>query len=278
MDILHLKNEPRIHQAVLTDDIPMLNKIAHDPVSLEQRNSLGFTAIEIARFLGKKECISILDPKHQHRRIKVQKKGAQETVKLSEAEFKAYFNVDYASHLKFSDYASFQNTLRNCPWILRSSFLGEDNRQQAYQYRNELSKGLAADVSIRWIDDELGHGLFANKNLHSGAYVGEFTGLVRRLFRRHPNTNEYCFHYPTRWWSWQYTVIDSLLEGNETRFINHSDTPNLQPLCACERSLLHIIFVTKEPIEAGTQLTYDYGKDFWKDRKKIEILDHRATL
>jgi hypothetical protein len=208
--------------------------------------------------------------KNKEHKITILKKGALQLSQLTQSEFNSYFNIDYYTHLQFLSEAAFQETLNNCPWILKTSYLGEENRQLASRFRKEIEQGFVANVSIRWVDEELGYGLYANKNLPAEAYIGKFTGLVRRLYRRHPDHNEYCFHYPTKWWSWKYTVIDALLGGNETRFINHSDTPNLQPLCVCDQNLLQIIFITRQPIKAGTQLTYDYGNDFWKHRRKIE--------
>ncbi|MGZ3634095.1 MAG: SET domain-containing protein-lysine N-methyltransferase [Parachlamydiaceae bacterium] len=208
--------------------------------------------------------------KNKEHKITILKKGALRLSQLTQSEFKDYFNIDYYNHLQFPSEAAFQETLNNCPWIIETSYLGEKNRQLFSRFRKEIEQGFVADVSIRWINEELGYGLYANKNLPAEAYIGEFTGLVRRLYRRSPDHNEYCFHYPTKWWSWKYTVIDALLGGNETRFINHSDKPNLQPLCVCDQNLLHIIFITDQPIKAGMQLTYHYGNDFWKHRRKIE--------
>lgn len=187
-------------------------------------------------------------------------------MELSEEGFKEYFNVEYCAHLRFPSLAAFRQALRDCPWILNRSSLGEENRMQAEQYQQELLDGTVAEVLIRWVDDDVGHGLFAEKDLPANTFIGEFTGLVRRLYRLNQDHNAYCFHYPTRFFSWHYTVIDGQTLGNETRFINHSDTPNLMPLALCERNLLHIVFVTTSLIKAGTQLTYDYGKDFWRYR------------
>lgn len=262
--------ESPLHCAVLADDYASVKALSKIPSLLNCKNFLGLTALELAQYLGKHTSERILSP-YEAKRIPVLKAGAQCAELLSHAQFKAFFQMKYCSHLYFPDYLFFQKVLKDCPWILRKSFLGEENRLLGQKYQNEVSKGFIADVAIKWIDETLGYGLFANCDFPENTFIGEFTGCVRRLYRQHPDQNEYCFHYPTRFWSWNYTVIDALKYGNETRFINHSDTPNLHPLCLCERNLLHIAFVTKRPIQAGTQLTYDYGKDFWKQRQKIAL-------
>ncbi|MBA2728780.1 MAG: SET domain-containing protein-lysine N-methyltransferase, partial [Parachlamydiaceae bacterium] len=198
-------------------------------------------------------------------------KGTDKLQKLSEKLFQQYFKVAYLPHLAFFDYEEFKRVLANCPWVLAKSFLGEENREQAKEFSSQLKSGHCANISIRWIDEQLEYGVFAETDMAAGTYIGEFTGAVRHLSRKHPTHNIYCFHYPTRFWSWNYYVIDALRMGNQMRFINHSDRPNLQPLCLCERRLLHIVFIAKVAIKAGEQLTYDYGQDFWKTREKIDI-------
>lgn len=263
-----MTREPPLHQAILNDDEATIQSVASDPHLLHRRNALGFTPLELASFLGKENCVQILGGCHPLK-IGIIKKGSSVREYLSETEFMSFFGVKYRRHLTFADYAFFQQVLKNCPWTLQSSVLGADNRALSLQYQLELASGAVADVTIQWIDDILGYGLFANQDFPTGTYIGEFTGRLRRLYRARSDANSYCFHYPTRFWSWNYMTVDALLEGNETRFINHNDTPNLEPLCASDRGLNHIIFVTSKLVQAGEQLTYNYGKDFWRNRNLL---------
>lgn len=262
--------ETQLHCAVLADDYTSVKALSKIPALANSTNFLGLTSLELAQYLGKQTSERLLSL-YESRRIPVMKPGAKQHEFLSRAQFKYFFHVTYCPHLFFPDYLLLQSVLKECPWTLRKSFLGEENRLQGEQYKRELSEGVVANVAIQWINADLGFGLFALQDIPAHTYVGEFTGLVRRLSRKKPDQNAYCFHYPTRFWSWNYTVVDALAYGNETRFINHSDHPNLNPLCICERNFLHIVFITKEFVLAGTQLTYDYGKDFWKQRQKIQI-------
>lgn len=264
------KREPPLHRAVIDNDPAKVRSLIRNTKIHEIKNALEFDPLEIAHFLGRREIVKILDPSYKPL-IKVLGKNEHQANQLNEKKFQEHFGVGYRSHLYFTDYSFFKETLNNCPWILKKSFLGEENREQGWTYRHQLYSGYKIDLTIKWISEELGYGAFTNIDLKSGDFIGEFTGKVRRLYRRKPDHNEYCFHYPTKLWSLKYTVIDALEEGNEMRFINHSDHPNLQPICLCERNLLHVVFVAKTDIKAGSQLTYDYGKDFWKHRKKIDI-------
>lgn len=261
--------EPLLHRAVLEGNEHLLKMASKDPQLRAQKNALGFDALEMAGYLGKIGAVKILQPQSDSK-ILVLRRGTSKLKILSAAEFKYFFGVVYCPHLFFPDYSFFQQTLKECPWTIRKSFLGQECRNLGRLYQKQLCEAKQIAVSVRWIDDQLGYGLFTEREIPPLSYVGEFTGLVRRLYRRNPNPNAYCFHYPTRFWSWDYTVIDASLYGNETRFINHSSKPNLQPMCACDRNLLHILFFSKDAIAAGTQLTYDYGQDFWLRRSPPE--------
>jgi hypothetical protein len=177
----------------------------------------------------------------------------------------------YWPFLHFDSLSTLEEVAVQCPWLISHTFWGVENREMGTEYKAKLWAGTVADVTIKWIDNEIGFGVFANQDFAEGAYIGEFTGGVRRLYRSNPEFNAYCFHYPTRFWSKKYYIIDASQGGNETRFINHSDDPNLIPMCLWDRSLLHVVFFAQKRIPKGTQLTYNYGRDFWKHREKLTL-------
>lgn len=266
--MMSYNDEPPLHRAVLMDDFAAIKLLSAYPEELHKQNQLGFNAKEIARYLGKKTALEIMQP-CSRKSIRVWRRGTSYPKMMDETEFRNFFFIDYLPYQRFSNYEAFRQVIKNCPWTLSYSFWGRENRELAVRYRSELDQAAIAETTIQWVNDELGYGLFAASDLPANSYIGEFTGNVRALYRTHPDANAYCFHYPTRLWSWQYTVIDAQKKGNETRFINHSDQPNLEPLCVCDRNLLHIIFVCKTDIKSGSQLTYNYGADFWRRRRKI---------
>ncbi|MBA3958167.1 MAG: SET domain-containing protein-lysine N-methyltransferase [Parachlamydiaceae bacterium] len=219
---------------------------------LKAINKWGFTALEWARLLGNEESphtSKVVLPRYKR------------TVDLNPKQFQTTFGARYLRHSHFESEARLEEVLRNCPLLIK--WLGTANREYARQYKKEIATGHVAEVIIRWIDDEIGYGLFADADLPEGAFVGEYTGVIRRIYRKAPDSNPYCMHYPTKWWSLKYFAIDSSTEGNELRFVNHSRSQaNLQPLCAMERNLLHWIFVTTCEVNKGEQLFFDYGDAF----------------
>jgi len=263
-------DETPLHLAVLDDDQLKAKELSQDPALLQAQNRLGFTALEIAQLLGKRKYVQILHPQLPQT-FKVLPKEQISPLELSEKEFEEFFNIRYLSHLRFATYQELKDVIHNCPWILKSSSLGQENRELGKKYREEILAGYTVEPTIQWVDDVFGYGAFAGQDLAPGTFVGEYTGLVRRLYRLHPDHNGYCFHYPTRFFSWKYYMVDALKEGNLLRFVNHSDEPTLEPLCLVDRGLLHLAFRTKGLIKRGAQLTFDYGTDYWKRREKFAL-------
>lgn len=264
-----LNDEPPLHKAVISENYSEIQHLATKKEEVSKINALGFSALEVAYYLNDKRAIELLSKGELTKRIPVQRKGSGIEI-FSTQEFESFFNIAYRSHLHFFDYKSFKSTIFHCPWIIRS-FLGEENRSLGLKYREEIRNGFVAPVTIKWIDDQIGYGVFADYDMPIDTYIGEYTGLVRGLSRIKPDYNAYCFHYPTKFFSWKYRIIDALQEGNELRFLNHSDHPNLKPICLSDRCLLHLTFKTARPIAKDEELTFDYGHDFWKRRESIKI-------
>ncbi|NGX43242.1 MAG: hypothetical protein K940chlam7_01536, partial [Chlamydiae bacterium] len=258
------EQETSLSAAILHDDLKTIKKLCGRKDHIYAKNYLGFDALEIAYYLGKQECWEILKPQSKHQ-IKVLPPNTNKVQVIDEEEFENFFHVRYLSHLKFEDYKQFKKVLKNCPSALRQ-FL-----KRTHQYKREILEGFVADVTIQWIDEVLGYGLFTNRDLREGDLVGEYVGEVQRVHRFHRHLSEYCLQYPLKKWFSIY-VIDSAFQGNELRFINHSYEPNLVPKVAADRGLLHSLFFANQNISRGAQLTWNYGEDFWSSREPpVEI-------
>jgi hypothetical protein len=256
------KEEPPLHQAIIDNDKQAITSLSRNPENLISKNTLNFTALELSRYLG----CPLLQP---NKTIKLLKNGEAQVQELTTEEFETFFSVRYLFDLNFQNYDFFKKSRFNCPYLLRLPLLTPENYDLMRIFFKEIATGESADVTIQWINKEIGYGLFSNKELPIGSFVGEYTGRVRRFYRRTPKENIYCFHYPTRLWSLQYSLVDAMCEGNEMRFINHSDSPNLEPACLVDRGILHIVFLACKLIAKGEQLTFDYGDDFWKKKQQF---------
>ncbi|HSW86704.1 MAG TPA: SET domain-containing protein-lysine N-methyltransferase, partial [Rhabdochlamydiaceae bacterium] len=137
-------------------------------------------------------------------------------------------------------------------------------------YAQEIQRGSIPDLTIAWINFDIGYGVIANCDLPKQAYIGEYTGIVRKRRYFSDKKNGYCFEYSIGETIKSPFIIDAKPKGNHTRFINHSDNPNLEPACVLSGGLMHIILFAIKPIPKGTQLSYDYGEDYWAKRQRIK--------
>lgn len=263
---LFYPDEPEIHRSILEKNNQKLDELVYRKIGLKEVNRYGLTALDLAQYLGREESVNILKG-HRQRYVKYENDdGLLEEITWD--EFHSKFGVRYTPTLRFENYGALIRVVNNCPWFIQS-FLGENNRKLGDMYHWEINNGFLTDCYVKKTNDEIGYGLYALKDLSEGFFVGEYTGFVRSISRLHPNLNEYCVHYPTKFFSWNYTVIDALEEGNLLRFANHSDQPNLTPQWVCLNKIMHLIFIANQPIAKGAELTINYGKDFWKKRKKL---------
>lgn len=255
--------------AVENDHYDVLKEIKKTPSLTDALNTFGYTPLEWAYLLGKTKAAGILET----RTPKMLKIDLGEGIKkITPSEFPHFFNTTYYSHLQFESPKALTQKLHEAPWLIARTPIGKPIRQEGIAYQTEISTGYVADTVIKWINSEIGYGLFAGIDFFPNTYIAEYTGKVRQVLRLHKDLNPYCFHYPTRWFSWNYTVIDASIQSNESRFINHSDTPNLQPHWVYDRGLMHLILMAAEFIPKGTQLTFNYGKDYWEYRQgKIDL-------
>ena len=102
-----------------------------------------------------------------------------------------------------------------------------------------------------------GKGVFALQDIAEGEVIIEYTGQViswDEAQNRHPHdplqpNHTFYFHID------EDRVIDALVGGNSSRWINHSCQPN----CYADEQQGRIFITALRAIAAGEELHYDYG-------------------
>lgn len=259
------KHQSALHLAVIQEDFSAVELLKNNPELVQQKNWMGFTPFELANLLGKKEIGEALRP-HIEPLFALKKTKDAPVTFHPIIEFEQYFGITYLPTLCFANISLLEQVVKNCPWLLAYTVIGQEHRHLGASLRQKIMTGQVAQVSIEFIDEEIGYGLFAQEEIAKDAFVGTYTGIVRKIQRFSPELNAYCMHYPTRLWSYHYFVVDAEQAGNEMRFINHSEKPNLRPFSIIDRGLQHIALFATRHVAAGEELTFNYGKDYWKKR------------
>jgi len=97
-----------------------------------------------------------------------------------------------------------------------------------------------------------GTGAFAKANIPAGTWVVEYTGEQinkDESLRRCVAGNEFIFALNDEW------DLDGSVPWNRARFLNHSCEPN----CEAERIGERIWIIAVRDIQAGEELTFNYG-------------------
>lgn len=184
------------------------------------------------------------------------------------SELEKQLGFSYLSQIDFETVEDRQEIRARGLALLAEQGVEKKSIELGQQFSLSIKNALIPFVSIRWLGDPLGWGLFAEEEIGEGSFVGEYTGIVRQNNRRYfAPINHYCYRYPVLDEIGRDFVIDAT-QGNVTRFINHSSVPNLQPVHVFDEGFYHLIFLSLRPIQRGEQFCYDYGRNYWSVRDR----------
>ncbi len=250
------KGQTLLHLAVLQERLDWVKILASDLPLRQRRNHFGLMALELAQFLHKQACVaylSALDPCFSQSNISM------------EAGREDFF---YIPHPIFESEKILDEVLEQARKAKEQDLIPPEKIWMGIYFDMEIQTGLNPRLSVRHINEEIGFGVFAEQKIPSCAFVGEYTGVVKERRKRLLKDKIYCVRYA----SWQagrrQFILDAEHHGNHTRFINHSAEPNLALHSVYWRGLPRMVFISLKEIPEGAQLTFDYGRSFWKEMNR----------
>lgn len=193
------------------------------------------------------------------------KKESEQTIPFSQLQ--EWTGALYRPYLQFSSQRLLRAIAAKSERLKRGGELGAEQLWLGNYFQKEFVEPPMPFVSLRWIDDRMGWGVFAEEPIGSMSFIAEYTGLVRKR-KGSDRTNAYCFEYLLTPWLPTRYVIDAQDQGGLSRYINHSEDPNLTSALATHEGIPHVILYAKRPIAKNEELRYDYGIDYWKHRKR----------
>ncbi len=155
------------------------------------------------------------------------------------------------------------------PGLERKLMLSHQVSRQHFHWKSLPAR---APVSIRFIDPRIGFGVFAERDLAEGELIGEYTGMV--LSELAGEDFSYLHAYPSLKWGEDelLLVVDALTMGNETRFINHSDSGGVSHMeDYFFNGHWHILYKVGLQVVKGEQLFVNYGGGYWKGQPAYPV-------
>jgi SET domain-containing protein len=179
------------------------------------------------------------------------------------------FNFKYINHLEYAD------GFEGFP-VLEEKKLPKADKQNAKNYGKLIAQGYEAPWYLQYIDEQIGHGAFADDDIEEGQMIGEYTGIVTERYQLRDFDSSYGWSLIAPEYqrdSQRFLFVDARRAGNFTRFINHSNYPNIKAITIYSHDEWHMVYIAARLIKKGEQLLVDYGIGYWahKTCKPIEM-------
>lgn len=136
------------------------------------------------------------------------------------------------------------------------------------KYSLQIAQGYVAPMSIRFINDQIGYGTFAEGDIAVDQMVGEYTGVLMEFkdIKDTKYTWDYLSGYDADGKLLKLSV-DAAQFGNEMRFVNHDYQPNAVMKYIPEGGLWHVVYIASRPIKKGEQILTNYGQRYWSGKR-----------
>jgi hypothetical protein len=100
-----------------------------------------------------------------------------------------------------------------------------------------------------------GLGLYAEEDIKKGQFIIEYTGEKISTEEAQKRGGQYLFEINSKW------TLDGRDRSHTARYINYSCDPNCEP----RNVKNHIKIYAIKDIKKGTELTYNYGEEFFNE-------------
>ncbi len=195
----------------------------------------------------------------KNHRIKFSKNPHDPVKEYSVEEFEDISGMVYLPRLAYKSKKCYVKVKRLCEKAFKRGDVSERAIWFGRLYGHLIDEPFINDIYIAWTGEEMEYGCYSGKKIVEGAFIGEYTGLVRPCTFWNPDVNEYCFRYPLYKRFFVVYTIDGKMQGNETSFINHSSSPNCEAVAIWHKGLYHMCLIALENIPEDAQLLLDYG-------------------
>lgn len=155
--------------------------------------------------------------------------------------------------------------------IKESDYYYEKSHQcdeRTAQWGQKIEDDQIAPLYVAFVNKDIGYGAFADSDIKEDEFIGTYTGKVYSRFDLKNVTKEeakllglYAWAFPN------YLIVDAYKQGNELRFANHSEKPNVKTKYVPVNDRWYLVYVASKPITKDEQLTVNYGPQYWTHKE-----------
>ena len=260
------KGNTLLHLAVI-EDRPDLVEFLLRKGAKSLTDKWGLTPRYLTKLLNRSNALV----EEEERSILTYRNRNEEILSMPLKEFEERLEMTYCDSLIFDSVKTIYQVAKKFAQKMKKNNLRQMNHWTLCLHKKAMALPRENFYYIRWINRYLGYGIYAAMDIPANTYIGEYTGIVEQKNNRKNRFNDYVFSYDlcgkaSRW------SIDAKSVGNFTRFLNHSDTPNLTSRWVINDGITHIILFSNKFIPKGTQMTYCYGPLYWRARSAPSTL------
>ena len=95
-------------------------------------------------------------------------------------DFECFFKVRYLAHLEFGSEKIREKIQKRCQKAVVRGWITTRQKWLGAYYAEGIRGHMPLDLTIRWINEEVGYGVWTNVPIPAGAFIGEYTGVLRK--------------------------------------------------------------------------------------------------
>ena len=154
------------------------------------------------------------------------------------------------------EYCSNRLNKQECNQFNCGSRLGVFCGNRHFEFLHQFSE---IPTEIKYIDEDEEYGLAAGCDIENGMFISEYIGRVidkKTCLKERKINSDYIFKNGSNMFT------NAYCKGNEMRYINFSNDPNVQFEKWTVNGVLRIGIYAIKDIKMGEEITVDYGADF----------------
>lgn len=133
-------------------------------------------------------------------------------------------------------------------------------------YDEKIRQGYEAQVYIKFIDEHVGYGVFAEQDIQAGEFISFYSGMLANTIDIKDHSYSADYYLRGNLFS-----VDAKRAGNFSRFINHSDNPTINVCYHNVDGIWYAVFIANTLIKKDEQLLVNYGSSYWGGTKPITL-------